>query len=111
MVPNENPPSIGQQIDGLMDSLRNATQAAQASASEAKNAITLRYSTEKVVVELTEKVSKTIRQYFEENAEALGLPSTGNIGVRSDGVAVDSAATPESGRTYVASLSRETKGN
>jgi len=100
--------TVGQQIDNLLGTLQN--QAAEAAAAtEAAKTATLRYSTESVEV-LIEDVNKTIRQHFEDNSEALGLPSSGNLGVRSEGKPADADNTPEPGRTYTASVSRENKG-
>ena len=113
MNTNDNNP-LGQVVSGLKG-LASAFVNSSASAGTEKSdtpTVTLRYSTEKVTIEADDAtMSKTVRTLFEENATRLSLPTGGSIGVRSDGQAVDSASKPEPGRTYTASVSRETKGN
>jgi hypothetical protein len=105
---NSNNPTIGGMIDGLLGALQNASRPTEA--TEATNTATFRYSTESVEI-LVGEVEKTIRQHFEDNAEALGLPSSGNIGIRSEGQPADGDDLPEAGRTYIASVARENKGS
>lgn len=109
---NDNVNKILGGLKGLAGQILGGAQEEKTTeAQDAKASITLRYSTERLDLELTPEVSsKTVGQLFEDNASALGLPANGNIGVRSNGEAVDSENSPEAGRTYIASVSRETKG-
>ena len=96
--------AMGDFVDSLM-----TPAPAEPTTGEGGATATLRYSTETVEV-LIEDVNKTIRQHFEDHSEELGLPNNGNLGVRSEGSAVDADSKPESSRTYTASVARETKG-
>lgn len=95
--------NLASMIDGLNDS------GSDSSGSDTPQ-ITLRYSTESLTLDAEDVQDKTVRQLFEENADELGLPD-GTFSIRSSGNAVDPNDTPEAGRTYTASVSRESKGS
>ena len=111
MDQNDNQPTVGQQLDGLMASLQQSQARAEAASEAAGDTCTLKYAMEQVVVSLSDEIEMTLRQYFEQNEVRLGLPKNGNLGVRSDGKPADADAPPEAGRVYTASVARETKGS
>ena len=100
--------ALGQIVSGFKSLLN--TDGDDADTGDRK-VVTLRYSTESVDLDFDEVKDQTVQELFDENADDLGLPTNGSLGVRSEGEAVDAASTPEAGRTYTASVSRETKGS